>query len=439
MTTVLCAPDKNRLIASKSDRKVVLFNHVDNENGIACIGNRVRDAFKRVNLPIPIRAFDFLTIALSVTAADEFVSRSDGAYGFAREISLSVSLANPEIWGSQKHALEAILRFLTGDDWDLFFFDDGLAPPAAFERKRLRKIIDLSNMTQVCLFSGGLDSLIGTLNELQGHRDDMLLVSRATTGDHMFQKYLLSQLGNPRQFSVNDRPSRPNTVSWAKEYSTRARSILFLALAACCASAISQYRSVASTQLLIPENGFIALNPPMTRRRWGPLSTRTAHPHYLSLLQQLFYDVELGVEIRNPFEFMTKGEMIQSCYDQKLIRKLASNTVSCGKWKRRNQQCGKCVPCLIRRSSMYAAGVLEPKGMYEFRDLGKLPFGTKKSADLSAILMALKSVDSYKVSRWVSASGPLPVDVPTRKKYYDLAWRGLLELKDFLSAQGVKI
>ena len=293
MTTVQCAPDINQLIASKSDRKVVLFNHADNANGIACIGNRVRDALKRINLPIPIHAFDFLTIALSVTAADEFVSRDDGAYGFTRDISLSVSLAKPAIWNSQKQALESILRFLTGDDWSLSFFSDGLTPPATSEKKRLRKIFDLSNIKQVCLFSGGLDSLIGTMNELQTNHHETLLVSRASTGDQMFQKYLLGQLGNPRQFGVNDRTSRPNTVSWGKEYSTRSRSILFLALAACCASAISQYRSVASTPLLIPENGFIALNPPMTPRRRGALSTRTAHPHYLSSLQRLFDDVGL--------------------------------------------------------------------------------------------------------------------------------------------------
>jgi len=225
------------------------------------------------------------------------------------------------------------------------------------------------------------------------------MVSRASTGDKMFQEYLLNQLGNPKQLGVNDRPSRPNSVNWKKEDSTRSRSILFLALAACCASAISQHRSAASTQLLIPENGFIALNPPMTPRRRGSLSTRTAHPHYLGLLQQLFDDVQLGVSISNPFEFLTKGEMIQACDDQKKIRALAPNTISCGKWKRRNQQCGKCVPCLIRRSSMFAAGVTEPKDLYEFSNLINLPLGTKKRADLSAILIALQTIGLEDVPR----------------------------------------
>lgn len=438
MITVQCDPDLKVLIASDADRKIVLFDHVDNANGIGCIGNRVRDTLKRLNLPIPVQAFDFLTIALGVTAADEFVSRNDGAYGFTRNISLSIALAKPDVWDKKRKSLEAILRFLTGDDWQLSFEGNGLTPPVQSEKGRLRNLFDISGIEQVCLFSGGLDSLIGAMGALESKPDETLLVSRASTGDQMFQKYLLSRLGYPKQLGVNDRPSKPNTVGWEKEDSTRSRSILFLALAACCAAAISELNLTQRTPLLIPENGLIALNPPMTTRRRGPLSTRTAHPYYLASLQTLFDDVGMEIEIQNPFEFMTKGEMIKSCNDQKLIQSLAPKTISCGKWKRRNQQCGKCVPCLIRRSSIFSASVVEPQDLYEFSDLANLGFGAKKGADLAAVLMALKNVDANNLARWVSASGPLPIDSTARKKYYDVAWRGLLELKSFLIAQGFK-
>jgi len=438
VTSVQCGPDVNVLITSNADRKVVLFDYVDDANGIGCIGNRVRDALRRVNLPIPIQAFDFLTIALSVTAADEFVSRSDGAYGFTREISLSVSLANPVTWEQERNSLEAILRFLTGDDWRLSFTGNGLPPPLQSEKNRLRNLFDISGIEQVCLFSGGLDSLIGAMGALESKPHETLLVSRASTGDQMFQKYLLGRLGSPKQLGVNDRPSKPSTVAWEKEDSTRSRSILFLALAACCAAAIFKRNPAQRVPLLIPENGFIALNPPMTHRRRGPLSTRTAHPYYLSSLQKLFDNVGMGIDIRNPFEFMTKGEMIKGCNDQNLIKSLAPKTISCGKWKRRNQQCGKCVPCLIRRSSNFAASVTEPDNLYEFSDLKDLGFGKKKGADLAAVLMALKNVSLDSLPRWVSASGPLPTDTKVRKMYYEVAWRGLKELESFLIAQGFK-
>ncbi|MEH6489070.1 Qat anti-phage system QueC-like protein QatC [Hyphomonas oceanitis] len=439
MTTVRCDPDIRVLIGSQADRKIVLFDNIDNTNGIASIGNRVREVLRHINLPIPVEAFDFLTIALSVTAADEFVSRDDGAYGFVRSISLSIALAKPAVWKTQTHALESILRFLTGDDWSLSFTANGLTPPTKSEKKRLVRMIDLSNIEQVCLFSGGLDSLIGAVNQLKARPNETLLVSRASTGDQKFQNHLLGRLGSPSHLSINDRPIKPNGVNWDKEGSTRSRSILFLALAACCASAVSLHRSGLTTPILIPENGLIALNPPLTPRRRGSLSTRTAHPHYLQSLQKIFDDVGLGVSIRNPYEFMTKGEMIKDCADQKLIHNLAPNTISCGKWKRRNQQCGKCVPCLIRRASMFAANIPEPVGKYEYGDLSTLTFGAKQSVDLAAVRLAIRCTSEDSVPRWVSASGPLPTDELTREKYYQVAWRGLKELQIYLTTQGIKV
>ncbi|MGX9148178.1 hypothetical protein [Mesorhizobium sp. 128a] len=45
------------------------------------------------------------------------------------------------------------------------------------------------------------------------------------------------------------------------------------------------------------------------------------------------------------------------------------STVSCGKWKRKSQQCGHCVPCLIRRSAFAKAGITDTTN-YQYPDLG---------------------------------------------------------------------
>jgi len=439
MTTVFCDPDHNTLSQSMADRKVALYNTNDFDGEICSTGNNVRHALARYDLSIPTPAFDFLTIALSIVAADEFVSRADAPYGFARDISLTVSLAKPTIWNSQKAELQKILTFLTGDDWSLSFKDGGLTPPAPSEKRRLRSVVSLSNIEKVCLFSGGLDSLVGAINELDSSSDSTLLVSRASKGDSKHQKLLLNKLGMPPHFGVNDSPSRPSNMDWKKEDSTRARSILFLALGACFASAISSSAKGVMIPLIIPENGFIALNPPLSPRRRGSLSTRTAHPHYLNSLQNLFDDVGINAHIQNPFSFQTKGELITKCSDVPLANKLAKSTVSCGKWKRRNQQCGKCVPCLIRRSSLFAAGIKEPKNTYEQTDLASLSFSSKNSADLAAVIIALKSVKKKNLPQWVSVSGPLTTNQNVRKKYYDVAWRGLREMRSFLMHSGIKL
>lgn len=42
---------------------------------------------------------------------------------------------------------------------------------------------------------------------------------------------------------------------------------------------------------------------------------------------------------------------------QKLLAGIVNSTISCSHWKRSNQQCGVCVPCIIRRAALHAGGV----------------------------------------------------------------------------------
>lgn len=439
MITVHCDPSIDKLKASSADRKVVVYDHADHDNGIGCIGNRVRDSIARIDEPVSVVAFDFLTIALAITAADEFVSRDDAAHGFARDISLKVSLAKPEVWSAQASSVERLLTFLSGDNWNLEFTPDGLTPPSKEKRRRFKITTDMEYIERVCLFSGGLDSLIGAINSLSKDPQKTLLVSRASPGDQKYQNFLLHHLESPKHLGVNDSLTRPRNIEWDKEGSTRTRSILFLAMAACCASAVASRQKTSKVDLLIPENGFIALNPPMTRRRRGPLSTRTAHPYYLSSLQHVFDAVGIPAEIKNPHRFQTKGEMILACADQQLIKKLAAHTISCGKWKRRGQQCGKCVPCLIRRSSMFAASLSEPNSLYEYFDLTQIGRTNRRRVDLEAVLAAIKMISNDDIPQWVSASGLLPIDMVERQQYYDVAQRGLLELRQFIVNSGIRV
>ena len=443
MILVDCGPDTSRLMGSNAERRVALYGHPDHAAGIGAIGSRVRGHLARMRQPIPIVAFDFLSIALAVTAADEFVTRDDGAYGFARDLTLRVSLAKPEVWQSVQPQLESTLRFLSGDNWTLDLRAGGLTPPTRRENRRLRNKFDFTDTKKVCLFSGGLDSLIGAIDCLNETDRKTILVSRASSKDRMFQNYLLGRLGDPPHFGVNDVPARPLAIdrlsTWPKEDSTRTRSILFIALGVCLAAAVANADSVSSIPLLIPENGVIALNAPLTSRRRGALSTRTAHPHYIASLQSLLHAVNIPVSLDNPYKFKTKGEMLRDCEDQTLIRKLAQHTVSCSRWKREDQQCGHCVPCLIRLASLHSAGLSEPVGKYQFEDLQQVLRIKKRKADLASVMFAIRVYSGDKLARWVSQSGDLPRDDRIRKKYYGVAGRGLAELQVFLNSKGIVI
>lgn len=433
MTTIYCAPESPALLASEAERVVRLYGPAS--TGISSIGNPVRESLKRLDLEVCQIAFDFLSIALSVIAADEFVSRTDGDDGFGRDLKLTIALADPKLWETHSSDLRSILTFLTGDTWTLNFVSGGHTSPKFKERNRMRIKNNISTANMVCLFSGGLDSLIGAVAALEDKNLKPLLVSRATVGDRKYQQALLSKLSRPLHFSTNDAPRKAPGSSWMKEGTTRSRSLLFLALAACCASALSTSNKVSSTAIWIPENGVIALNAPLTPRRVGASSTRTAHPQYLSAVSDLWAKAGIRATLENPFVFQTKGEMIASSPHRKIIDPLVEKTVSCGKYKRKSKQCGICVPCIIRRAAIHKAGIKEPASLYIHEDLSLKLGSSGPEADLYAIRYALATISKADVPGWVQKSGAIPPK--DSSQHYDVAWKGLKELQALLKQWNV--
>lgn len=350
MTSVACLADPVALRSMKADRRVRLFGHRKDVPDAAATGARLYDQMRRLEGTISPKAFDFLSIALSVVTADIFVPRANASNNFSRSIELTTSVQDPAFWKAQASDFEDTLNFLTGDRWQMSFVGKGRSAPTAASRKGLRQRTNLLDSDCVCLFSGGLDSLLGAIDLIKGANRSPFLVSRESTGDKQFQTYLRSQLPSRPHLGANDAPRGPegHHGAYPREDTTRARSLLFLAMGACVASAIAErdrlLLSGDRVPLYIPENGFIALNPPLSPRRVGALSTRTAHPEFLSGIQRILDAGSVPVIIENPFRHMTKGEMLKFSSDPSLVHRLASNTVSCGRWKRKRMQCGHCVP-----------------------------------------------------------------------------------------------
>lgn len=215
------------------------------------------------------------------------------------------------------------------------------------------------------------------------------------------------------------------------------RSVSFLALGVLAATAISQFRGDRIIDLVIAENGFIALNAPLTPRRVGTLSTRTAHPHFLGEMQTILDAVGLPVRIENTCRHQTKGEMLRGSIHEPDFAKLAVATVSCGKWKRRNIQCGRCVPCLVRRAAFHAAA-LPDTTPYEWANLPDVLIDEDGRDDVVAAMTAVRRLHRRgAVAPWVLQAGPLPEDPSDRLAYVDVFRRGILELQSFLKASGL--
>jgi hypothetical protein len=265
---------------------------------IAAIGSSVLDPLKRLGIPISATEFDFMTLALAVTAADTFVQRKFSADGWTREINLEVSLHEPSVWQKQKNKLEQVLNFLSGDLWNINITAGGMKPPKAYTRKQKYRLTPLKGIDCVCLFSGGLDSAIGAI-DLIAEKRSPLLVSHSYKGDKSHQEDIAKSItGNFSRFSVN---AYPISINGKTDISMRTRSFNFLAFGAVGANAVAQINKLEKVNLFVPENGFISLNAPLTPRRIGSLSTRTTHPYFFQLIQEIFDSVGIKTEIVNPY------------------------------------------------------------------------------------------------------------------------------------------
>lgn len=430
MNTVFCHPDMATLPARSANVFPVLLYGISNPNFHASIGNAALPALKRLTKKSTIQSFDFLSIALAVTAADTFVDRGDAPDRWCRNLKLVVALCDPTPWVSVAAELEMALRFLTGDSWSLDFRTGGCHPPE-INKRRTKLTIDVpSNTDSVALFSGGLDSTIGLFDLLSNGRNP-LLVSHAYRGDAGIQTEVLQHM--PRlvaRLGVNLHPV--NLRNATSDITMRSRSFNFLALAAVATSVVAEITDVNLVPLIVPENGFIALNVPLTPRRVGSLSTRTTHPYFLGIIQSVFDKVGIPAAISNPYEFKTKGEMFRECLNRLALQSAAPATMSCSNWKRKSMACGRCVPCLIRRASFEFADVADTSDYVTL-----IAQGAEMGDDLLAVQTAILRARASPKRAIASRSGPLPLDPHLRLQYEGVVRRGLDEMESFLLARGI--
>lgn len=120
-----------------------------------------------------------------------------------------------------------------------------------------------------------------------------------------------------------------------------------------------------------------------------------------------------------------------------LNAKIVPLSVSCSHWHRKHIQCGHCLPCLIRRSSVHHAR-LNKDADYDSQNLKFVLKEREKRDDLQAVqtaIIRLNKTGDY--HSWLRQSGSLPTDADVRKKLESTIQRGLAEVEKFLKVEKV--
>jgi hypothetical protein len=385
---------------------------------------------------------DFLFMASIFYATDKFVGRKASEDRWTRDIKLRIPVYELMKWQATKEELEKCMSFLTGDVWKIEFYLNTSPLHKPTERRRPpRRVLSRVQADTVCLFSGGLDSLVGAIDWLESNPEKNILLvghyDRQVSGPKSDQNNLFKHLLPQYSKRIDSLQIRAGQQPAGKETTFRSRSILFLAIGIYAAASIG-----GDTPLMIPENGTIALNIPLTPSRRGSCSTRTAHPNYLRTLSQILENVGISNPILNPLGMKTKGEATSQCKNQQVLRNAIPDSVSCGKsghkfsWVRRDAKgCGRCVPCIFRRASLHIINAdTEAYGIdicsYEV-DL----VGNKTSAnDFRAVLAFLgHNYNIEEIKRLLLSSG---VPIEEIDEYSNLVVRAMAEVKELINVKG---
>lgn len=433
--------DKDTVAIIQKDSVVHEVNFVDHHNTLGFGLGHALAQLGSIGLAPSETSVDLTLIAAIVNAGDTRVSRAINAQdGWTREIDLYIPVSAPDLWRLQAERLAALLRFLTGDRWRFFFRS---RPDTQATLVRPVSTLPLDTLDEVCLFSGGLDSLIGVIDLLKGGKRPLLVSHYWDAETASAQAYLLSRLEKrfpgPEIRNVRVRLGfNSNDLGTGETENTqRGRSFLFFALAALAASALGR-----PIRVNVPENGLIALNVPLDPLRFGALSTRTAHPHFIAGMNALFQNIQITGTLVNPYRHATKGEMVAGCADLPFLRKVAENSMSCSSPAKARfrglspRHCGYCVPCLIRRASLdaglggpdltpYSVAVSKTQPLFSDRKEGEhvrsfqlMAKRIEASPSLSAIL--------------VHKPGPLGDSASEISAYAEVFRRGVIEVGKLL-------
>ncbi len=404
-----------------------------NNSPIFCIKDAIRQLDELNIYPTEV-ALDLLVLALMVQGADTRLNRIKTSQdAWTREIKIIVPVSDTKLWSENIGVIEKMLSFLTGDFWQVEF----RSRPDAFKDLINRKGCEPFDYDGVSLFSGGLDSLIGAINSLASGKTP-LFVSHA--GDSFIspsQRDIFEALRGEyhRIKRLRFSPPRVSKNLFSEkntEDSTRGRSFLFFAIAAFAGSGMKK-----PFELRVPENGLIALNVPLDPTRLGSLSTRTTHPYYIHLWQELLEGLKILGCIFNPYWNKTKGEMICECENQAFLKSVVHLSISCAhpsvsRWQEQNHDhCGHCVPCIIRRAAIkHAWG--EDTTDYTLSDMRARSLDSTKAEGehIRAYQYAIANltVNPDRATALVHKPGPLPPNPETMQGLVEVYMRGMAEV-----------
>jgi hypothetical protein len=324
--------------------------------------------------------YDALVVAAAVEFCDRSLARSTMNWG--RRFYVHVSVHDPCRWSDRSvvQTLVEALNLLTGDEWNFEF----RARKIAAQSPAQSRMEFPSNAEAVIAFSDGMDSrAVDGLERIQlGQR---LVRVRVGTKQHdisLRERRRAPFAAIPYAVSLDDGRNA--------ESSARSRGFKFSVISALAAYLID------APSAIVPESGQGALGPAFLPVGQGYEDYRS-HPVFTVLMER-FIVALLGHRIHYKFPRLWKTkaetlrEFVANCADGAHWVK----TRSCWQQSRQvavsgsRRQCGICAACILRRLSVHAADLEEPKENYVWESLRAPTWEAGASKNFSNFTPALR-------------------------------------------------
>ena len=154
------------------------------------------------------------------------------------------------------------------------------------------------------------------------------------------------------------------------------------------------------------------------------------------MLQSVLDGLDVPVRLELPYQFKTKGQMLNECLNQPLLQQLAADSTSCGRFRTYNRKhCGRCVPCMIRKAAFIAWDPARDTTEYVHPSLANAGKASGPD-DAMAAALAVLTARQKGLDRFLGASLAF-AEPAARLAYRNVLANGLNELETLLQRDGV--
>lgn len=332
----------------------------------------LNDIGRQFNQDIAPALIDLVELAALVYAADQMHHRGRdevetmGA-SWRRRMRFEIPVRVPTLWRSAEvgDALVELLSFLSEDEYD-FTFTQYKRPPALDAYLNFGRLDNGPPPESALLFSGGLDSLGGALEEVVRDKKSVLLVTHASASTKRERHYTLRDMirnatSGPAPQFITVRADKKHRAE--REYTQRGRSFLYASFAVAVA------RMANLNAIRFYENGVVSLNLPLSPQVVGARATRTTHPRVLACMRRLFSLITgTTFNVDNGFLWKTKSDVVADIVKlgHGAMLEWSTSCTHTRKYRKDKPHCGECSQCIDRRFAILSSGAeqFEPADRY---------------------------------------------------------------------------